>query len=119
MGSNGSPFQFAFVPWSKSDPAPGTGWERLHWRRLIGKPVDILDQHLDHRGRTIMAALQLPDARSQVLIAGDNFPQTDERPCDEDAHLNGPLALQRRGKHHYAVFGESVRQIPASTAAKV
>src|ERR1700722_7819314 len=61
------------VAWPESDSAPGCGWERLHPRHLVGEPVDILDQHLDHRCRTFVAALQLLDSRGQIFVAGDNF----------------------------------------------
>jgi hypothetical protein len=46
---------------------------------------------------------------SQVFVAGNHCPQVDECPRDEDVHLYGALVFQRRGKHHHAVFGESVR----------
>ena len=62
--------------------------ESLHVLDFVGEAVDVLHRYFDHRGRTLVATLQLLHAGGNVPIGFDELAQAHERTNDGDAHLD-------------------------------
>ena len=73
---------------NESDAPLRDSRQRLHVLDFARQAVDILDQHPDHRRRTIVAAFELFHARFEVFVRGHQFAHPDEGADNGDAHVN-------------------------------
>ena len=73
----------------EADPALGRFRQTLHF-------VDFFSEDTDDGAVLFLGSLQLIDAGSQVLVAGQEFPHLNERADDQNAHLDGALAVEYR-----------------------
>lgn len=49
-------------------------------------------------------------------MGGDHLPQPDESPHDQNVHLDRPITSQNTGEHGYALLGENVWEVTASSS---
>ena len=80
-----------------------------------GGRVQHRSDRLDDRLQLVVVSadppLQLHESARQLRLAHHPFSQPQERPHHEDAHLDGPGAVQDRREHYGAVLCERVREI--------
>ena len=70
--------------------------------------VDFFGQDVYDRCVLVLICFQFLNPLRQILVAGDEFTKLNEGTNDEDVHLYGPLALEHRREHGYAVLGEDI-----------
>jgi hypothetical protein len=76
---------------------------------------DFFGQEVDHRSVALLGGFELFDARGEIFVAGEKLAHLDEGANNEDAHLDGAIAVEDRGKHGHAMLSEDVRRCPAAT----
>ncbi len=62
----------------------------------------------------LLLALKLFHFEGKIFVGSKYFPKFYESPDDKDVHLYGPLAVEHRREHGYAVLGKDVREFPAA-----